>query len=39
MEKSNYHQLAPFVPSVQLDPEVTEVLDLILGIARQARPA
>lgn len=39
MEKSNYHQLAPFVPSAQLDPEVTEVLDLILGIARQAKPA
>ncbi len=38
MRKSNYHRLAPFVPSALLDPEITEVLDAIHRQAKLARP-
>jgi putative AbiEii toxin of type IV toxin-antitoxin system len=38
MEKSNYHQLARFVPVGEIDPEVRVVLDLIVETARKAQP-
>lgn len=38
MPKSDYHVLARSVPPEQIDPEVTEVLDQIAGVAAQARP-
>jgi ABC-type taurine transport system ATPase subunit len=39
MRKSDYHRLAPFVPSEEIDPEVNQVLDAILEVARSARPS
>jgi ABC-type taurine transport system ATPase subunit len=39
MGKTDYHVLAEFVPRDEIDPEVTRVLDSILEVARQARPA
>jgi hypothetical protein len=38
MLKTNYHRLVQYVPSDQIDPEVSEVLDSILEIAKQAVP-
>jgi energy-coupling factor transporter ATP-binding protein EcfA2 len=38
MNKSDYHTLARYVPSDQIDPEVTQVLDLIVQVAAQAKP-
>ncbi len=36
--KSNYHELAELVPKDELDPEVTEKLDMIVAVAKQAKP-
>ncbi len=38
MRKTNYHTLVRYVPTDQIDPEVSEVLDGILEIAEQAKP-
>ncbi len=38
MRKTNYHTLVQYVPSDQIDPEVSEVLDGILEIANLAKP-
>lgn len=38
MTKTNYHHLAAHVSENDIDPEIREALDAILGIARQARP-
>ena len=38
MLKTNYHRLVRYVPSDQIDPEVSEVLDGIIEIAQQAVP-
>ena len=38
MRKTNYHTLVQHVPSDQIDPEVTEVLDSILEVAEKAVP-
>lgn len=38
MRKSNYHELAKFVPKERIDPEIIEKLDLILQVARKAKP-
>jgi ABC-type lipoprotein export system ATPase subunit len=39
MQKSNFHVLAGHVPADKIDPEVTDKLDAIVAIAKQARPA
>jgi ABC-type lipoprotein export system ATPase subunit len=36
--KSDYHQLAGFVPVDKIDPEITEKLDAILDTARKSAP-
>ncbi len=38
MRKTDYHTLAPFLPVVLLDSEISEKLDLIVETARQAKP-
>jgi len=38
MRKSDYHELARFVPVGQIDPEVTEVLEAIVETAKLAKP-
>ena len=38
MQKTNYHTLVKYVPTDQIDPEVTEVLDSILEVANTAVP-
>lgn len=38
MSKSNYHQLAPFVPTSEMDPEIARVLDLVRSTAQAATP-
>ena len=38
MQKTNYHTLVQYLPAKQIDPEVTEVLDNILEVARKAAP-
>lgn len=38
LHKTNYHVLADYVPTDQIDPEITEKLDAIVAVARQARP-
>ena len=38
LTKSDYHQLAVYVPKELIDPEVSTVLDLIVETSRQARP-
>jgi len=38
MMKTNYHVLARFVPKEEIDPEVEQVLDLILQVSKRARP-
>ena len=39
MRKTDYHALAACVPDKAIDPEVSQVLDLMLEVARKARPA
>ncbi len=39
MRKTDYHQLAHFVPAAEIDPEVTQVLDSLLAVCRGASPA
>jgi len=38
-QKTAYHTLAPFVPVEELDSEIREKLDAILGVAKKANPA
>ncbi len=38
MQKSNYHELAKFVPKEMIDPEVIQKLDVIVEVAKQAKP-
>jgi hypothetical protein len=38
MSKTDYHQLAPFVPNELIDPEIDEVLEAIAVVAEGARP-
>lgn len=38
MRKSDYHRLAALVPSEEIDPEVTEILDAIVEVAGRAAP-
>ena len=38
MRKTNYHTLVQYLPTEQIDPEVTEVLDSILEVAHKAKP-
>ena len=38
MRKTNYHQLVHYVPTNAIDSEVSEVLDRILAVAKQAVP-
>jgi ABC-type lipoprotein export system ATPase subunit len=39
MQKTEYHVLARFVSRERIDPEIEEKLDLIAGVASQAKPA
>lgn len=39
MTKTNYHQLARFVPPEAIDPEISAVLEIISTAAREARAA
>jgi len=39
MSKKNFHELGHFVPMNQIDPEITEKLDLIGATARRAKPS
>jgi ABC-type transport system involved in cytochrome c biogenesis ATPase subunit len=39
MSKSAYHVLAHHIPREEIDPEVTEVLDVVLAVSRNANPA
>lgn len=38
MQKTNYHILVRYVPTEQIDPEVSDVLDAILDVANRAVP-
>lgn len=38
MQKTNFHELARFVPAAEIDPEVGEKLGLIAEVATRARP-
>jgi len=38
MRKTNYHTLVQYVLAGQIDPEVTEVLNSILEVAKKAKP-
>jgi hypothetical protein len=38
MQKTDYHTLVRFVPRERLSPEITEKLDVLAGVASQARP-
>ena len=38
MRKANYHSLVKYLSAEQIDPEVTEVLDAILEVAKKAVP-
>lgn len=38
MAKSNFHELARFVPKEIIDPEVKEKLDAIVEVAESAKP-
>lgn len=38
MQKTDYHQLVPFVPVVAIDSEIQEKLDLIVQVASSATP-
>ena len=37
MQKSNFHVLVNFIPTDQIDPEIKEVLDRIVKVARRAK--
>lgn len=39
MAKSNYHQLAQYVPADEIDPEIADKLDAIAAVAKRANPA
>jgi len=39
LKKSDYHELAPFVPRDQISPEVSQVLDAIHQVSQRARGA
>jgi len=39
MNKSDYHELAFFLPAARIDPEVTEKLDAVSTVAQRARTA
>ncbi|RKU25780.1 AAA family ATPase [Candidatus Poribacteria bacterium] len=39
MRKTNYHRLVHYVPAAKIDPEVSDVLDGILAVAKQANGA
>ena len=39
MRKTDYHTLARYVPKEKIDPEVVNVLDSIVAVCLQARPA
>lgn len=39
MTKSNFHKLADFVPTHEIDPEIIEKLDAIAEVAERAEPA
>lgn len=39
MRKTDYHILTKFVPFDRIDPEIGQVLDMILTISKQAKPA
>jgi ABC-type hemin transport system ATPase subunit len=39
MQKTHFHALAKFVPLEEISPEIEEKLDLIVEVARSARPA
>jgi len=39
MSKSDYHVLARHVPREEIDPEVAEVLDVVLALSKNAHPA
>ena len=36
MRKSNFHELAEYVPHQLIDPEVTEILDAIYSVSQRA---
>lgn len=38
MSKTDYHALAAFVPADAIDPEIRQVLDAIMDVARRAKP-
>jgi hypothetical protein len=38
LQKTDYHVLARYVPRVQIDPEVSQVLDAIVDVASRAKP-
>jgi ABC-type lipoprotein export system ATPase subunit len=38
MQKTEYHSLTKYVPVERIDPEIVEKLDLIVRIAREAKP-
>lgn len=38
MKKTNYHVLARYVPQNEIDPEIAQVLDLIVSVSQKARP-
>lgn len=38
MQKTDYHILAPFVPSEKIDPEIAAKLDRIVAMAKRAKP-
>jgi len=39
LRKSDYHTLSSLAPKERLDPEITEKLDAIVAVAREAKPA
>ena len=38
MEKTNYHTLVRYLPTDQIDPEVSDVLDAIFEVSKKAKP-
>jgi hypothetical protein len=38
LRKSDYYQLARFLPKDQIDPEIKEKLDAIVAVAKRAKP-
>ena len=39
MDKKAFYELAEYVPSDEIDPQISETLDAIAGIAESAQPA